>query len=299
MRRLLVSIILFVSVQQTFACEICGCSSGNYFIGPFPQFKKHFVSLRYSFRRFDTHLATDKDQFSRDFYQTAELWGGYNIGRKWQILAFVPFNINKQVTDDGVMKSSGLGDISLIANYKIFNKVADTKKGNRVTQQLWIGGGLKLPTGKFAADQDNIIADANNQAGTGSVDVLANAMYSLHIGNWGLNTNINYRINNQASSFKFGDRFNSSAFVFRTIEAGSVSISPNIGLTYEYLSANKLDKVKVEDTGGNSLLGAGGVEIGFNKVVLGTNIQLPIAQNLSNGQTKINVKGMVHVTFLF
>jgi hypothetical protein len=299
MRRFLLAIILFVSVQQTFACEICGCSSGNYFIGPFPQFKKHFISLRYSFRHFDTHQASDKDQFSKDLYQTAELWGGYNIGRKWQLLAFVPYNINRQFTDDGVLKSSGLGDVSLIANYKIFNKVADTKKGKRITQKLWIGGGVKLPTGKFDADQDNIVAEANNQAGTGSVDVLANAMYSLNWGNWGLNTTVNYRVNNQASSFKFGDRFNSSAFVFRTIDAGSVFISPNVGVSYEYLAPNKLNKVKVEATGGNSVLGAAGVEVGINKIVLGTNVQLPIFQNLSNGQTKTNVKGMVHVTFLF
>src|SRR5438309_8564790 len=119
------AILLFLpcfSLFQTFACDICGCSSGNYFVGPFPQFRKHFFGTRYTFRSFESHIAGDPTQFSKDFYQTVELWGGYNIGKKWQLLAFVPYNINQQTSDDGKNNSHGLGDITLLGNYKVLDK---------------------------------------------------------------------------------------------------------------------------------------------------------------------------------
>ncbi len=283
----------------TFACDICGCSSGNYFLGPFPQFRKHFFGTRYSFRSFHTHIANDATQFSNDFYQTAELWGGYNINRKWQVLTFIPYNINKQSSDDGIQKSSGLGDISVIVNYDLLNSRKSDKRDNRISQQLWIGGGVKLPTGKFAVDAEDIVPAANNQAGSGSMDFILNTMYTYHINNWGLNTNINYKMNRSADQFKFGNRFNVSAFVFHSISSATTTFNPNVGLLFENLSANKLSNTKVEDTGGNALLASAGVEVNFAKMTIGFNTQLPVSQNLSNNQTSTRVRGMAHVTFTF
>jgi hypothetical protein len=288
MKKIFVSIIFLISFQAAFACEICGCSSGNYFIGPFPQFHKHFVGIRYSFRKFNTVMESDKTQFSKDFYQTTELWAGWNMGKKWQLLAFLPYNINKQNSDDGIKTNSGLGDATLLLNYNLLNKN---------NQQLWIGVGAKLPTGTSNADADEIVTTANNQAGTGSYDFLLNAMYSIKLNNWGINTNATYKINGSKDDYRFGNRLSSSAFVFHSIQRGAkTTFSPNAGLLYEHLNANEFNKVKVEDTGGNSLSFAAGLEINFNKVVLGFNAQLPLSENLSNKQTDTKLKGMVHVT---
>jgi hypothetical protein len=298
MKKIFLAGILFLSVQDSFACDICGCSSGNYFIGPFPFFHKHFFGTRYTFRSFKSNVADDPDQFSKDFYQTIELWGGWSIGKKWQVLAFVPFNFNRQNSDDGLVKSSGLGDITLMVNYNLLNKQSKDKKGNNINQQLWIGGGVKIPTGKFSPDPNDIIPTASNQAGTGSVDYLLNAMYAININKWGINSSVSYKINRKAEGYQFGDRFSSTAFVFRSISKGSTTFSPNTGLLYENLRTNKLDNVKVPDSGGNALLAAAGLEIGFKKMSIGFNAQLPIAQNFSNGQTTTKVRGMVHVTFV-
>lgn len=299
MKKIFLIGILFLSLQETFACDICGCSSGNYFIGPFPQFRKHFFGTRYSFRSFNSRVAGDPTQFSKDFYQTVELWGGLNVGKKWQIIAFVPYNVNRQSSDDGIKNSNGLGDITFITNYKLLDKRTGDKHGNRISQQLWVGGGVKLPTGKFAADPNDIIPDANNQPGTGSVDILLNAMYTFHINDWGINSNINYKINRSAENFHFGNRFNTSAFVFRSISAAKITFNPNVGVLYENLQANKLDNLKVQETGGNALLAAVGLETNFSKMAVGFNAQLPLSQNLSNGQTTTKVRGMVHLTFTF
>ncbi|MDP4265065.1 MAG: hypothetical protein Q8941_21230 [Bacteroidota bacterium] len=297
MKKIFLAGMLFLSLQEIHACDICGCSAGNYFIGPFPVFHRHFFGTRYTFRSFKSTVAGDPGQFSKDFYQTIEIMGGWNLGRKWQVLGFIPYNINRQNSDDGLTKSSGLGDITFIVNYNLLNKQSKDKGGNMISQQLWVGGGLKIPTGNFSPDPTDIIPDANNQAGTGSVDYLLNAQYAITLKNWGLNSSINYKINNKAEGYQFGDRFSSSVFVFRSLNKGNTVFNPNIGLLYENLRANKLEGAKIPDSGGNALLAAAGLEIGFKNVSVGVNAQLPVSQNFSNGQTSGKVRGMVHLTF--
>ncbi|MFZ1798339.1 MAG: hypothetical protein WAU24_00610 [Chitinophagaceae bacterium] len=299
MKKLILTGILFFTFTGLFACDICGCSAPGYFFGPFPQFKSHFYGVRYYFRSFNSQVKDDASQFSKDFYQTAEIWGGLNVGKKWQLMAFVPYNFNKQKSDDGTNSMNGIGDITLLANYKIINNSRQLKNGKNIRQQLMFGAGIKIPTGKFSADPDEIIAGANNQPGSGSVDVLLNSMYTLQINTWGVNGTVNYKINNSADQFRFGNTLNANLFAFKNITAKSLIVSPNVGLMYENLQANKLENLKVADTGGNALLGAAGVEINMSKITFGVNVQLPIDQNLSDGQTKILTRGVANVTFAF
>jgi len=55
----------------------------------------------------------------------------------------------------------------------------------------------------------------------------------------------------------------------------------------------------VASTGGSALLGVAGVEVQLDKINVGMNIQLPVWQHLSDGQTTINWRGMAHVTYSF
>ncbi|TMI75498.1 MAG: transporter [Bacteroidetes bacterium] len=297
MKKLLLACILFFSAGVSYGCDICGCSTGSYFIGPFPYFHKYFVGTRYTFRSFQSVIADDPSQYSKDFYQTVELWGGWNIGRRWQVLGFIPYNFNRQNSDDGLSTSSGIGDISLILNYDLLNRQSTDKAGSSINQQLWVGAGVKIPTGKFSPDPNDIIPTASNQAGSGSLDYLLNAMYGVHVKNWGITSNVNYKINRKANGYKFGDRFSGSAFGYRSLTAGNTVFNPNAGLLYESLQSNKLDGEKVPDSGGNALFAAAGLEIGIKRLTIGFNAQLPLAQNFSNGQTTAKVRGMVHLTF--
>ena len=144
-----------------------------------------------------------------------------------------------------------------------------------------------------------MVPSANRQPGTGSVDLILNGMYSLHINNWGVNTNVNYKINNTAEHYKLGNRVSASAFAFRSFSGLKTTLNPNVGVLFEKLNANELDKAKVGDTGGNALLASAGLDVNFAKMAVGVNAQLPIAQNFSNQQTVVKVRGMAHVTFLF
>lgn len=284
---------------QASACDICGCSSGNYFMGPYPQFDRQFIGLQYSFRTFHTILESDRSEYSNDFYQTAELFGGTNIGNRWRILLFAPYNINHSNTDDGEKYNNGLGDITIMGNYDLFSNKNLNSQMKTIAQQLWIGGGIKFPTGKFSVDSAAIVSSANSQPGSGSFDFVLNVNYILQIQNWGINSNISYRLNQLAESFKFGNRLSTSLFIFHTFEFNKFKIRPDAGFLYENLKPNSHNYEFVDDTGGQALIASLGFETTISRLLIGLNFQPPIESNFSNGQTTANLRGMFQITYTF
>lgn len=303
MKKLISTFVLAISFCTVQACEICGCGLGNYYMGILPHFSHRFAGLRYQFHKFKTRLNDDPSQFSNDFYQTYELWTGWNLGKKWRLLTFVPLTINHQESDEGMENKSGLGDVALLASYKLLDKSLNND-GKRVVQQLWIGGGVKLPTGKFEFDpaDPDMAAMANTQIGSGSTDFLVNAMYNVNVNKLGISTTVNYKINSaNKEGYRFGNKLTANSFVSYAVPAGKsgVDFIPNAGLLFEHSGGNELENAKVNLTGGNLLLGSAGAELRFSKVTVGFNVQLPIAQNFAEKQTKSIAKGMAHVSFAF
>jgi hypothetical protein len=293
---LMTSVISFSRIE---ACDICGCGVGNYYIGILPQFNHQFFGVRYHVSGYSTRLASDPSQFSKDFYQTVELWGGWNLGKKIQLLTFVPYNFNHQNSDDGVTNKSGLGDIIFLANYKVLDMSSATGSDRMISQQLWLGGGVKLPTGKFDVDpsEPDMAAMANGQLGSGSTDFLLNAMYNIRINQFGINSTATYKINSpNKDQFKFGDKSVVSSFAYYAIPVSKTVISPNVGLVYEHSKQSEMQNNKIDLTGGSVLSSSLGTEFSFNRISVGFNVQVPITQNFAENQTKEKSRAMVHIS---
>ena len=187
----------------------------------------------------------------------------------------------------------------VIGNYNFINNESLTKDTTTMRQRFALGFGVKLPTGHFAVVPTDIVSSANNQTGTGSVDFIVDGSYSLIIERWGMTGNIGYKINQPALNFRFGNRFDATLFCFHSYHQKENTFSPNIGLLFYNLNPNQYENADVASTGGYSLLGAAGMEMRFNKITTGFNLQYPLAENISDGQTKINLRGMIHLTFAF
>ncbi len=299
MKRIFTSLLLIFLMFPTFACDICGCNSGNYFIGPFPEFNRYFVGTRYSLQGYGTVLSSDQTQFSNDLYQTTELMAAAIIKRKWQVMMFMPYHFIYSKSDDGTHRNNGLGDMTLMGNYKLLDTRYLNKDTVTVFHQLWIGAGVKLPTGKFSVDPEELVTSANLQPGSGSFSYMFNLLYVFQIKSWGLNFSSNYRINHAADNYRFGNRLNLTSFVFRTFPLGNISLSPNIGMLYERMAANRNANVKVADTGGSDALTAAGIEVKYRNTVFGCNAQVPLASDLSSGQTNPGMRAMCHLSFMF
>ncbi len=302
MKKIIIIILLSISFSTIQACEICGCGLGNYYVGLLPQFKHNFLGLRYQYRQFHTVMADNPSQFSRDYYTTAELWGGWNIGRKWQLLAILPVNFIHQVSDDGVTDRKGLGDIALMANYKLWEKNGLSSNGKRLQQQIWIGGGIKIPTGQFNIDATDpaLVSIANTQTGSASVDYMINGMYNLQINKWGVNTSLSYKLNSaNKDKYSFGDKFTANSTVSYKVQKGNSTFMPNAGLQFENTSPNQLNKETIAATGGHVFSTAIGLEWNFKKITIGANWQKPISQNLSDRQTTLTYRAMAHLTYSF
>jgi len=299
---IVIALLLLIGAQETKACEICGCGVGNYYIGILPQFKNRFIGLRYHYNHFNTRLQNDPSQYSKDYYQTVEIWSGWNIGKRFQLLTSVPFNFNHQESDEGISNLKGLGDVVVLMNYKLFDVNSKTSNGKNIYQQLWLGGGVKLPTGKFEIDPNSsdIASMANMQLGSGSTDILLNGMYNVRVSKFGITTQANYKISTtNDDNFRFGNKFSANSFVSYSMTAGKTTISPNMGLLFENTDASKSAAEKIDLTGGSLFQGAVGVEFGINKITFGINAQLPLAQNFAENQTEQKIKGMAHVSFSF
>jgi hypothetical protein len=283
------------------ACPICGCGNGNLYMGLMPDFKYHFVGFRYHYTQYHTQLISDPSQYSTNYYNNFELWGGIRISKKIQLLAFVPYYENKQVDDDGTTWTHGLGDVTIMGQYRVFASAKSIGKRKILNQQLWFGGGIKLPTGPFNAntlDSNTTVADINAQIGTGSVDFILNGMYAISIRNFGINLSANYKINTiNGDDYKFGNKFTSNLIAFFNTSVGTNTVTPNIGLGYENVAKNSLQKQDVQFTGSQIMTGILGAEVDFGKLGIGMNCQLPLAQNFAEGQTKMNLSAMMHVTY--
>jgi hypothetical protein len=303
MKKLIIAVTLLFSIGSANACDICGCGVGNYYIGILPAFTKGFIGVRYQFKSFDTRIAGDPTQFSKDFYQSVELWGGWNIKKKWQVLVFVPYNFSHQQSDDGTNSHQGMGDLSTLLNYKLIDKASLSGSNKLITQKLWIGAGIKLPTGSFSVDPlaSDLAASANTQIGSGSTDFMASANYNVQFNKIGINTSIIYKINtDNKDAYRFGNKYtvNSIAY-YRPKASGKLNLSPNLGVLYEHAAINRLQGKQVSQTGGWLALASAGLEWGLGKMAIGANIQLPLAQNFANGQTQSKLRGMLHVSYSF
>lgn len=305
MKKIFLVILVSFFFAESYACDICGCGVGGNYIGILPDFYKHIFGLRYRYNSLRSHIGAGGSTTyltSNERYHTAELWGGWNLGKKFRVMASVPYAFNER-ENQGVSKSkNGIGDISVSGYYRLFNDKRTAFSKKLLVQTLWIGGGIKLPTGKYIpADKLNTTQSTNLfQLGTASYDFSLSAMYDLRLQDAGLNVSATYKINTiNKYDYSYGNKLSTSVQLYYKVRVkNKVTLAPNAGIMYEYSKKDIDNKISVDVSGGDLLLAGAGLEAVFKKMAVGASWQTPLSQNLANGFVKANNRVMVHVSFL-
>jgi hypothetical protein len=288
--------LLFAGGQTVRACDACGCGVGSYQFGILPQQTKNFVGLRYQAKS-DASSPSHDLQTKEDF-RTLEVWSRFYPVKKVQVLALLPFNFNSQETGGQVKDVKGIGDALVLVNYNVLNNTDSLYQ--KVKHNLFVGGGLKLPTGQFDKEQEGIELNPNIQLGTGSLDFVANAMYTIRYDKIGLNTNVTYKHNTtNRNHFRFGDKVGAGSVLFSVLKVKEVAIMPNAGFSTELTAKDSHYGDDLKESGGNVNFLTAGTELYFKSFSAGVTFQKPVSQNVSAGFVETGNRFLTHFTFMF
>jgi hypothetical protein len=296
-RIMLILSCLFLSFNSI-SCDLCGCAPGNNTIGLTPNFKKHLLGIRYSYNAFDSK-PHDGEQGgdTRELFHQFQLWGRITFFKRLQLHAFLPYKVNRRFKDSKIYEISNFGDASFLFQALILDP---TKSKRKFTQTLQAGFGVKLPTGKYDQIDDGIMIHQNIQSGTGSIDWQANAQYTFRYNKIGIFSEMMYTLAGaNPMGFKFGNRTSTWLKAVAWLEQKSYTILPQIGIGYESIRPDQLSRVDQEFTGGKSLLAATGIDFYYKKTGLMLHYQIPIKQQLGDGNISSSPRLSANLIYQF
>ncbi len=293
---------LFLILQPAVlpACDICGCGAGNYYFGIMPQFHKNFVGFRYRYSSFQSHVGMASMFATREQFQTTELWGRYYLHPKVQLLAFMPYSFNTQTDTQATRHLQGLNDAVINANYSLFKTKEDTII-HTWKHNLLVGGGIKLPTGKYNYEPTDAtqVANPNFQLGTGSIDFLLNLTYTIRYKRLGISTDLSYKMNTKNNkSYLFGNRLTSNIALFYVQKVKKLGVMPYMGIYTEYSGQDARAGKVLTDTGGHWIAQTTGLELYYQRFSIGANYQIPLNQRLAKGHIIAQNRGVLHLSFM-
>lgn len=290
-------LVLLMLHSRSYGCDVCGNTVTSNYMGILPQYRQHFVGMRYVNSMFTSqHVPSLFEQSlgkSTDVFQKAEVWGRFYPTNRLQLFAFVPYQQNTKTENHTITQTSGIADISVLGNYIVLNSGDSGKLVWRNT--LSMGGGVKLPTGTFVASGNPTL-----QVGSGSWDFTANLIYTLRYKKAGVNIDASARFNTtNANQYKFGNSYNSSVRFFYWHKRKRVSCLPHAGIAFEYAHKDtKADMVQTY-TGGMGVYEAIGMDVYINKIALGASYTRPLSENLFEGLVQTNRKFTIQILYLF
>ena len=278
-------------------CDACGCSANGGSMGFSSMLDNNFVGLRYLKQSYSSQDGIfNNSPWIDENFNTIQAWTRIPISSKIQISGLIPYHFNERKWTDKTETIAGLGDITLIGLYSIY----ETKKDSTTfTHKLNAGVGIKIPTGKFDAANNLGTINQSFQLGTGSWDYQLVAEYVIKRNQLGVNSMLNYVLKTENNKkYQYGNQFNFTNTLFYLFETkNETKIAPQLGIAGEIYQSNKQHQVKLANTSGEILFGKLGVEAGKDKFSVGVNAMLPVRQNLSNGKMEANYRWSINLNY--
>ena len=302
MKKLFIFFAAVLFLNEVSACDICGCGVGSNYLGLLPEFRNRIFGIRYRYNSLLTHVGVGGATTyltTKENYNIVELWGAWNVGNRFRVMASLPYTFNEKINQGVSQQKNGIGDASLNAYYAVLKQNKLIANSKEFAQSLWLGAGVKLPSGKYNPKDKLSVGESSNlfQAGTGSTDFTINALYDVRVNNIGLSAAALYKINTENKyNYRYGNKASASAqLYYRASVSRQLIIAPNAGLLFENAKHDYDNGFKNEISGGNSLIASFGAEASYKKIAFGGSFQTPVSQHLANGIIRGNNRLMLHV----
>lgn len=281
--RIYTTLFLILTASVSMACDVCGCRLGGLSYGILPQHYQHLIGVRYSYAGFNAHMNHDSeyynDEYSDDTYQRIDLMGRISLLPRLQLNVQLPYLINDMDGTEQSVSSSGIGDPSILVFFTPFNS-GDSNSSWK--NSLLIGGGVKLPFGEYKKEDNAEIINRNFQLGSGSLDYLLSANFTISYDNWGINMESSYKMNSRNDDdYRFGNQFNISGYVFRYLKTTDLSFLPFAGVYHENSAHHTDGKIKQINTGGSATYATLGYQVYWKQLSFNMEYQLPITQQFN------------------
>lgn len=345
-KKIMALLAFWLMCELTFACDLC-----SIYIGLNPNGSKNSFSIRHRYRSFekdyflgsyesinnssnrqfikgltnDKHGVDGEPNYDNGKFTLAEKFNSYDITANFFLNDRLQLNLSAFFADNYVLHNDsitanigGLGDISFILKYQLFNtkKSNDTLK-NKFLHRIIVGSGINLPTGSFNKKsvtgfeteiQDNRLVgipveelDPHIQAGAGSLSYLILLEYMAKFNKLGFNGNMSYRLNTtNKNGFRFANRFNTNgSLFFLTNILKKVRIMPNIGGSFEMSQRDQQTNQDFLGSGGKVLFLNSGISLFINKIAIDFSHYLPVYENLLDDQPFNKDRIITQLTYYF
>jgi len=284
-------------------CDVCGCSGNGGSMGYGGNLTDNFIGVRYLKQSYKSRDGIfNNSPWVDENFNTLQLWSKIPVTEKISVHAIVPYHFHdREFGDNSTQKINGIGDISVLAFYKLIqtNKDSLILNPDKLAHTLRVGGGVKAPTGNYEKDNNAGSVNPSFQVGTGSWDYTVGLDYNLGYRTYGANVLLNYTFKTENDlNYHFGNQTNYGLSFFGSFNSqNAVSISPSLGIAGEIFEENEQYGEAVVNTKGDVLFSQLGIHTTYKKWSVGANVMLPIHQNLNSGLVEVNYRTAVYVNF--
>jgi len=258
--------------------------------------KSWYFQLGYDYNFLDDLYSETQllDDHSRErLTQTVLLQAIFSFSDKFSVNGLFSFVDQKRTIfsptgETNVTQTSGVGDVVLLAQYRIFSNLK---------RSLTMAAGPKLPVGKFnAVDSEyGLLLSTDLQPGSGSFDgIIGAAFQEFHLFNLpGLTFNgtAGFRVTTAAQRFegdfkyRFGNETMFSFGIQKSFLIKAVGLTPSVFMNYRNTLQDEVDGSTVAGTGGKWLyLNPGFSFEPSNNWAINVSAELPIYRNLKGTQ---------------
>jgi len=289
--------LCLMSQSNIMACDNCGCVVSGSGVGLLSAYRYNFVNLSYNSYQFrGTEGHGDE---AKDLFQAVDLNIRYHLSDRWKVLVNQGYRYNTRLVEAQKQSLDGLGDTSIQGAYSIINKQIDEQK--RLFVEL--GGGVKLPFGKYNSALHEIDLPDNFNTGNGSWAGLAQANVLFMLKDIGFVSNTNIQINaNTPSGYQFGHQVSTqlSAFYEKRWEEKELSLTPIASAYFESITQDHYANAQVvTGTGGSGFFTSLGANFKYQDWMLGAAYATPLIQNYSNNEVTSGNRISLQLTYIF